>query len=396
MSIVLYNPHIDDFLAAPPHYGILKRRPLKKYGFFITESLKDTGCIEVVVDATMSAFVPEQIFPRLPRLLRLLVANFEFARWKKINGFSEDQVRRLPATSTRGRNFLTFSYKAATGGFRLREKLLQRQNSVVFHLSHYFIYSRQKAANIRRLSNAYVAGDSDIRENSYFMNFFGWYEKPFLILPFAVGSRFEVRKTYAERLPLCVATGSFHDLTRESGPARYVDYLDFAKRTSYHPVREAIYVNREALTGQIRCQVSPYRDYAEKKSRLGTLLSHLRVSQKKYFSVDIVGLYNGYRMAVVGEEWIGFPALGAFEAMACGCTLIANPLCYKGLHMREFEHFVPYDGSLEGLLRAIQEAEGSDYEAIAKKGADLVAREFSPTAAYARWKAVLKELEKAS
>jgi hypothetical protein len=348
--------------------------------------------VDVLIDASASAFLPEKIFHRLPGFFRSMVANIEYRLWLKGNAFAPDQIRRIPASKAEGLTLLAFAYKAATGRFELRRKLLLRQKAVVFHLSHYFVLSSQKADNIRSLPNAWLAGDSDVRENTYFRNFFGWYDKPFLVLPFSVTPRFKVKRAYSDRKPLCVATGSYHDLTRESGPHLYADYVRASGHTSYHPIREVLYARRVELGDTIQVNVSPFRDYSAKKGSLRILLGHFLVSQKKYFAVDIVDLYNAHRLAVVGEELVGFPALGAFEAMACGCTLIAKEECYRGLGLRAFEHFIPYDGSLESLLKAIRNADAR-YETVAVNGTAFVSREFAPSSVATRWHYSLRDLD---
>lgn len=383
--IILYNPQVDDFLAAPPHFGLLNRRPLKKYGFFLEETFKRGNNINVLVDGTISAFVPERIFHKLPKVIRNIIASLEYRMWLKCNRFPLASVLRVsPADAACEDVLLAFSYKAATGKFELRRTLLSRYTAVVFHLSHYFIATDEKARNLRSLDNVILGGDSDLTSNSYFESFFSWYQRPFLVLPFAVARRFLINKKYVERKMSCVATGSFHDLEREHPRHKYLDYISRTGFSTYHPVRKLIYEKRDELARFVKCNVVPYRDYSG-SSWIIRFVKHLAVSQRNYFSLNIVDLYNDYCFAVVGEEVAGFPALGAFEAIACGTVLIAQPDYYKGLGLDSDVHFIPYNGSLSQLRDIIESAEIEKIQYISAAGQRYVSQKFSPTAVYTHW-----------
>jgi hypothetical protein len=392
MMVVLYNPHVDDFLAEPPHYRLLKRRPLRKYGFFIDESLRKGQAVNVLVDGTSSAFISERVFHKLPQFLRWYVSEVEYKIWLRINRFGT-LVRRVQAPKEKSDEvLLAFSYKSATGDFALRRNVLTQYRAVVFHLSHYFVLTKEKSENIKTLDNAWLAGDSDIRDIDYFKHFFSWYKKEFLVLPFAVSPRFCLKKKYSERQNRCVATGSFHDLTQEQPPEKYVDYLCATQSTTYHPIRKEIYDQAASVKSLVESKISPYRKYGQ-SSKLKRLIGHFLVAQKKYFSIDIVDLYNDYRFAVVGEELSGFPALGAFEAMACGCTLIADKKYYKGLGLAQNEHYINYEGTLNSLLMTIttQQTNGSDQ--IVTAGANFITSRFSPVAVFQEWNSVISRVQ---
>lgn len=170
--MIFYNPHVDDFLAEPLQFRILKRRALKKYGFMFDEAKKKGKSIRVLIDGTASGIIPEALFHYLPRWLRLVVASIEFKLWRHINDF-DGMIERVPIPNEPVDDVLiAFSYKAATGRFQLREATFGCYRAIVFHLSHYFVATDEKAENIRRLPNAYLAGDSDIMGNPYFQRFF--------------------------------------------------------------------------------------------------------------------------------------------------------------------------------------------------------------------------------
>lgn len=384
--IVLYNPHVDDFMAQPPHFRFLRRRPLRKYGFIIDELLKHGEPVNVVIDSTISAFVPEQYFRKLPKYLRRLISAFEFFLWVRINGL-KNEIRKVKVGAGKQHRqiLLMFSYKGATGLFSERLPTLEAFPAVIVHLSHYFISTAEKSENLRQLSNAWLAGDSDIRENPYFRHFFGWYKKPFVIIPFAVAPRFTQRKSFSERKQKIVATGSYHNLDDEVPRTKYIDYKNFFETNTYHPVRKQIYETNKDVDGQIDSYVTPYRVDIQ-NNRLKRLLKHFLVAQKTYFNLDIIELYNEYQFAVIGEEASGFPALGSFEAMACGAILIGNPEAYNGLGLKSGEHYLAHDGSIEGMLSVMQEVAQDSAKAvqISENGKRLVDNYFRSDTVYRR------------
>lgn len=390
--IVLYNPHVDDFLGAPAHFMLVRRRPLKKYGFVLNRLLRSEEKVAVCVDASLSGLLPASVFCRLPKFLRTAISEVEFRIWSHLNGIHGENVLRIDSAVARSSDvLLAFSYKAAGVGFALRKPLLEGFGAVVFHLSHYFISTSEKASNIKALPNAYLAGDSDIRGNVYFRKFFAWYDRPFLVLPFAVAARFRSTKPIERRRPCAVATGSMHNLDREYPADKYADFMSESGLDTYHPTRKLIYSHRVELEGVVQCHVSYYRNYEQ--PALMKVLGHLRVSQKKYFSTDLVELYNHHQMAIVGEEFSGFPALGAFEAMACGALLLAKADAYEGLGVAPNVHFLEHDGTLSSIRAAVARGRLPESLPIAEKGREFATKYFSEAAAADAWMGILRSLE---
>lgn len=391
-QIVLYNPHVDDFLAEPPHFRLLKRKSLKKYGFLIDVLQNTHGGVSVMIDGTVSSFIHPRYFRLMPKLLRQIVSTFEYELWLRINKFTK--FKRIAASSPNLGEYtlLAFSYKAVTGNFELRASLLLKFRHVLFHLSHYFVSTSEKAVNIKKLPNAWLVGDSDPSENEYFQFFFGWYQKRFLTLPFAVKSRFKDKNPLLQRESRCIATGSVHDLHLELPTKAYVDYISHSGLYTYHPVRKQIYDDRDRISLQVECMVAPYRNY-QSSSILKEWMRHFFVSQKNYFSIDIVEAYNRYKFAVVGEEMTGFPALGMLEAMACGCIVFADPRRLQGLNLQANSHYLPYDGTLDGLLNALSLAVGrTDLELISAAGQQIAKELFSENAVGQLWLEIIHSL----
>lgn len=392
-QIVLYNPHVDDFLAEPPHFRLLKRRALKKYGFVIEALLMAQGRVPVMIDGTASSFIPARYFGLLPGFLRNIVSSLEYAAWVRINNFTKFDRVSVSSPDIGNYTLLAFSYKAASGNFESRLPLLLKFRHVLFHLSHYFVSTSEKAENIKKLPDAWLVGDSDLTGNEYFRGFFGWYNKRFLTLPFAVKSRFINNVPLSQRESRCIATGSVHDLRQERPVEAYSDYISRSGLDTYHPVRKQIYEACERIRPQVECMVSPYRNY-QSSSVFKKWWSHFFVSQKKYFSRDIVEVYNQYKFAVIGEEATGFPALGMLEAMACGCIVFGDPRKLNGLNLQAERHYLPYDGTLNGLLATLSlAADRSDLELISAAGQQVALEFFSEQAVGRSWISAIRSLE---
>ena len=387
--IYLYNPQVDDFLGEPPHFKYLGRRPLKKYGFFIEQSMLNNKKINICIDNTISAFIPSGLFSKAPLFFRKMIVKIEFRKWLRLNNLTLKDVVLKDETEKRSSDvLLAFSYKSATGNFEQRRATFAGFRHVVFHLSHYFVSTNEKANNMKSVPNALLAGDSDITENEYFKRFFSWYQKPFIVLPFAVAERFKKIKPIADRKAMALATGSIHDLKQELPAKKYRDYMGTTGADSYHPVRKMIYVERNSVLNYIDCRISYYRDYAKSNSLIN-FLTHFVVSQKKYFGVDIVSLYNEYRFAVVGEELSGFPALGSFEAISCGCVLIGESKYYVGLGLSPDVHYLEHSGTLVSILDAIDRKGETEIEVISEIGKKTIDRCFSPKSSFQTWNDVL-------
>lgn len=384
MRKVLLNPHVDDFVAEPLHFRLFGRRALKKYGFIVSETIARSDLVYVLIDYRVSAFIPCSIFKFFPLFVRKVISSAELFFWGKTNKISANLYQLKASEIVSTDVLLAFSYKSARGSAIKNDSLFYRFGAVIFHLSHFFVYTNEKSQFLKSVKNVWLAGDSDISSNPYFLKYFEWYKKPFLVMPFSVSERFSNKGLF--RRFRCVATGSFHDLMQELPRDAYNDYMISTGLVTYHPLRAALFHLKEkgTLDRLVKCLIRPYRDY-KTEGWLRKTLRHFLISQKKYFSIDIVDLYNQHSFAVVGEEFSGFPALGAFEAMACGAVLIGYTPAYNGHSLVPGTHYLSYDGTVDGLLRTLRAAEGLELGVIAKAGQLFVANHLSSAAAFRKW-----------
>jgi hypothetical protein len=389
MRTVLLNPHVDDFLSEPLHFKAVGRRALKKYGFLLEGILREKGECWLYNDYRVSAVIPSKLFLRLPRFLRKKISSLELQLWVLCSDLS-GKVKILTADDIQCDDILlAFSYKSARGWSIEPDPFLFRFKVVIYHLSHYFTYTSEKACYLQKIPNLWLSGDSDIKENPYFKLFFSWYRREILFMPFAVSPRFQNHSLARESR--CLATGTFHDLSKEVPRDAYQDYISFTGLTTYHPIRAELFKLKDTqpLSTLIECMVQTYRSY-DNAGRFKQLIRHLSVRQKKYFSIDIVEAYNRYRLAVVGEESTGFPALGSFESMACGAVLVAHPPAYRGYGLVPNYHYLAYDGTVNGLISALEEASSVDLSRIAAAGQAFVNQELSADSVYRKWMSAIR------
>ena len=137
------------------------------------------------------------------------------------------------------------------------------------------------------------------------------------------------------------------------------------------------------LSETIDSKISYYRDYDAKN--FSSVSKLFKVSQKSYFSIDIVDLYNDYQFAIIGEEVTGSPAIGALEAMACGCVVFVMPEFYSGYNLTEGRDYVSYDGSIEDLNRKIKGLATKNAIEISRNGALAVQKSFSKSVMRDTW-----------
>jgi hypothetical protein len=386
-SLTLLNPHADDFVATPLSFWLIRRRGLCKYKYLLDEPIRRGQRPTILIDGTLSSLIGQRIFNRLPRWLRKIILRAEIFAWLRQNSVvGQVDIHWSIDTIADRTNLYVFSYKNCVGAFDRRQTIISSFKNALINLSHYFIRTREKADNIAKLPNACLVADSDLSHNKYFQNFFPQ-SLPILVLPFVVNERFVVKRPLADRDTKCAATGSFHDLTKEVPHDYYRDFIEFFRTDTYHPIRKMLYQHREQLSDWLECRISPYRETTGKSS-IGAklpILLRLDVLQAEYFSFNIVDFYNEHRFAIVGEELSGAPAIGFFEAMACGCVMLgAKGGFYDGLDLELGTHYLAHNGTLDSIRSVILSAseKPQQLEIMARKGRHYIETNCSPHAVW--------------
>ncbi len=332
----ILNPHIIDFVAEPVLYKLAKRRALKKYGYLISESIKKYGLVNILVDSATSGFIPMQVYVKLPYLLRLMLSKIEISWWKKRNNFTDAvKVFYKPSQIEDKKKLIFFAYKHYKNAKELAKTCAHFQTCVA-HLSHYHNDTKLLSEALKHIENIRLAADVNIVDNLYFKKSFSWYNKPIFILPFAVEDRFIEKENWQQRKNKALSVGTFHFLEESylSGKAPELkDFYESTKAKALHPLRRAIFEQKDALTEQVDCMNSPYIETKKGNSFWKFFApKNMFAGQKKYFSFNIVDKFNEYKYAIVGEELMtGLPGIGTFEALACGCIVIGDKSAYGGI-----------------------------------------------------------------
>lgn len=328
----LLNPHIIDFVAEPIFYKWIKRRPLKKYGYLISESIKKYGQINVLVDSGTSGFVPMNIYMQLPFFLRKMLSRIEISIWKKRNKFGKEVcVFYSPEKIKDKKVIVFFNYKHYKNADALIKSCSYFLHSVG-HLSHYHASTALQSSVLKQIDNIRLAADVDISDNLYFKKYFEWYKKNIFILPFAVEDRFAENTKWETRTDKILSVGTFHYLEEDylQGRNNVKEFYETSQAKALHPLRRDIFERKEEFLKEIDCMNSPYLEASTQKSIWKMLLpTNAFAGQKKYFSFNIVDKFNEHKFVIVGEESItGLPGIGTFEALACGCIVVGEKSAY--------------------------------------------------------------------
>ncbi len=221
-----------------------------------------------------------------------------------------------------------------------------------------------------------------------FDEYFGWFHKQYLVIPFVFAPRFKVIKPFAERQNKAVSVGTV------TYPSYLVKYFG---HDCLQPARKQIYDNAKDLTPWVDCFNSDYLedDKLSKQSasdnKIVKVFKRLHDKffvghQKKYYSFDMVEKFNDYKMCIVGEEIVGLPGIGFVEGMACGCAYLGQTVgYYEDYGMKEGVHYIGYDGTLDDLKAKIsyyqQPEHQEELEKIARTGCEFVRSHFNGPAA---------------
>ena len=344
----------------------------------------------IFADGSISSFIPSKYFIKFPRILRFLILWFEIFVWKHINGIPNAKVE-INFDNSSCDVLWTFSFR--TFGESFNAKFWEKYEGTTYvHLSHIFLRASEKSLNISKVKNSILVSECDLKKISpFFKKIFSWYQKNVLVLPFSPQTRFISKKNILERQKKCVVTGTVHHIPNEEYPEYYDDIVNFYNTTSVHPIRKEIYNKKDIMGPNFKIKVSMYHEVKIKKSTENTyfhqklmneIVNKLNNKQKKYFSFDIVALYNDYLLALIPEEIVDLPGIGFFEAMSSGCVCLGkNNGIYESIGLVDGIHYIGYDGTLNDLNKKVnyylsQERE-SELKKISEEAVKFVSNELN-------------------
>ena len=297
------------------------------------------------------------------------------------NGFA-NKVKTISSIDKIKSDDVIIAFVHSKGGCDDLEKLTGK---VVVHLNQYHFHTIKTLNYILPLANAFVLEADVFKKENYICKCNLPLNYDFYLTPYIVTNRFSCIKSYDARINKAVATGTI-------GICRNEDYINLYGTNLCHKMRKVIYDNRTELESYMDTYISPYVETGKLKtakendrpikklcnSFYNTVIAKAG-KQKKYFSFDIVEKYNDYKMAVVPEEVVGMPGIGAFEAMACGCAFIGiEHQMYSDLGMKPNVHYIVYDGTIDNLKSVIHfyQTHPRELSIIANNGSQFVEDNF--------------------
>lgn len=386
--IYFHNPHFASFYGTNVFNVLTRRFNHRKYWFIgryiLRPAPEDVGIL-ISLDQNSFSMMFTYKVPFLNRIVTLL----ELAAWLVINRVNPFKipVRFSAGGLTRGDVVLAFAFDNLQRPESLLRGLGLSPCVKVIHLTHYQTHTTHIASHAEKMAPLFFAAENNLSRYPYFSRHFPYYKRDTYLLPYIPQPRFTRRTPFAQREMKCVAMGTF--LINKRTPAT-ADAMDFFGTDCVHPMRRAIYENREAAGGQLASCITPFyadavaKEFGPGQSRLVKMYNAVwnlfNAKQKSYFSVKAQDLYNRYAMFVVPEEVSHLPSMGWAEGMACGAAYIGidDPM-YTDLGLRPGEHYITYDNTLQGLLDAVKhyQARPAELERVAQRGYEFVTEHLS-------------------
>ncbi|MFA6433237.1 MAG: glycosyltransferase [Elusimicrobiales bacterium] len=361
--IYFLNPHYADFYGTSVFNALTGRFSHRKYWFISRYILeKPEKGVGILINLRQNSFALAFVY-KIPFLNRL-VTLFELAAWFMINRINPFKipVRFSAASLTKDDIVFIFAFDNLQRPANLIKEISGSPCVKVAHLTHYFLHTSQISRHAEKISKLFFAAESNLSKYPYFKEYFPFYKKDAYLLPFIPQPRFTRRTPFSERRRKCLALGT---LTLLSRTPETRDFMDFFHADCIHPMRRAIYENRDRVAQFIDSGVNLYntdapvkdvhsQQQAVKKVYYG-LWNLFKSRRKTYFSFSAADRFNQYAMVVIPEEINNLPGVSWVESMACGSAYIGldDPM-YTDLGLTPGKHYIAYDNTLQGLLDVVK------------------------------------------
>lgn len=370
MRFIFHNPHDLIWYKTPVSYD-LKRKSVEKYVHLLDYFL-DTH-------KTIYAYVDRYKFHDNRRGLRKLLPPLTwFYIWALFNKINPLRFKIITDIKKIHKDDILFMFLYGNFTFKTGELTDARKESnrligksqafKVIHTTHYMYHADIGSQNCKNANIDLFVGENNLSRNSkFFQTNFPWYTKDVYVLPFVPKDKFVRVKEFKKRNIKAFATGTI------TYPMDDKAFLSFFGHSMLHPMRTMIYENREMLRPYIDSIISPIIE------NISTPGLENDTQQKKYYSLDIVKLYNDYTMFIVPEEVGGLPGIGFVEGMKCGAAFIGvNDSMYTDIGLKDTVNFIAYNGTLDDLIQKIKyyQEHQMELEKIANNGYTFVVENF--------------------
>ncbi len=231
-----------------------------------------------------------------------------------------------------------------------------------------------------------VINEIDFSGNPFVEKYFDFGKTRSIICPFTFEDRFRIRVPFDQRKDKMVGMGT---LSTVKGDPQYSAYVDYYHTEWVQPMRKMLFDHACEYPDIVDSYISYiYEDLKEIKDKDHPLIKlykkaynrHVGWQQKKYTSFDMVDKYNEYKMFTCPEEMVGMPGIGFVEGMACGCAMIGlDSGIYESLGLVPNVHYIPYDGTMEQLVKRVQyyQLHKDECARIAGNGTEFVRSHFN-------------------
>lgn len=362
MRIIFYNPHTNIWFKKPFYFYLTNRKSQNKYEYLLNYVIKNKIDFSFLVDGRDFSFGNKYFNSTILAKIEIYIWSLlnylnplKFKILSNINALKSDDVLFIFIYS----RLISKNHKIDDRNLvsDLISELKSTQALKVVHLSHYMYDANNGGINTKEANIDFFVAENNLKKNSQFFNkYFSWYDKDVYVLPFVAQKRFVNVKPFSLRLNKAVATGSL------SLPINNYEFADFFKTNEIHPMRRLIFENANLLSQVIDSFIYEITENKQHMKFRFTLFNevskfifnHFGNKQTKYFSFNIVDLYNNYKMFVVPEEINGLPGIGFIEGLMCGCVLIGkSDEYYEDLGFIDGVNFISYDGTLNDLVNKI-------------------------------------------
>lgn len=379
MRIVFVNLHGNEFLVKTLNKFIFKQSVAIKHKYLLDYLLSRD-------DIEVCSFINKRGLSLSYSTRNKFLQSFRFLDHRitmKKNGIPLDKIKVLKSEDEIRHDDIVILYQIFGPQFEFDK----RPDAFIAVSQLHFALGA--SSMMERLDPDLMYNESNMQKRFVgFDEYFGWFHKQYMVIPFVFAPRFKVVKPFAERQNKAVSVGT----------VTYPGYLvKYYGHDCLQPARKQVYDNAKELTPWVDCFNSDYLEdqkvYTSSASdnQVVRVLKRLHDKffvgqQKKYYSFDMVEKFNDYKMCIVGEEIIGLPGIGFVEGMACGCAYLGQTVgYYEDYGMKEGVHYIGYDGTLDDLKAKIsyyqQPEHQAELETIARTGCEFVRSHFNGQAA---------------
>ncbi len=319
---------------------------------------------EYILDCLLSKEVVNVILPVYMKydFFYTFIRKFKFYIWCKINNLDFSKfniVYKYNKLTVNDQVFLFYSDNVSRIPiYNEREKYLKEFRdavcSFVLHFSHFSYNIETGLSNlnfiVKKKTFKYVF-ENDLLKSKLFHEKF----LPILsgcnnyILPFSVEQRFSNLNLFRPNFGLASGAIPFPVFDKFLYDTYQSSDLQYQRRYILDNFPD-VYKN------YLHVNFSVYKEPNNSHSLFSNLIFCLKnlfikPSSDSYYSIDIVKLYNSYKVIVCPNEIINVVGIGLIEGICCGmCPLIENDNLLEDYGLIEDINFITYDGSVNDLI----------------------------------------------